>query len=51
MAKFFYDCMEIVILKKTTKSKDTNYGLEKGPIENHIFITSGNQGMWKRGPT
>lgn len=42
--------MEKALLKKT-KSKDRNYGLEKGPVENNIFITSGNQGTWKRSPT
>lgn len=51
MAKFFYDCMGDSYIKKNQQSQKTNYGLEKGPIENHIFITSGNQGMWKRGPT
>lgn len=51
MAKSFHDSMEKALLKKKKKSKDTNYGLEKGPIENHIFITSGNQGTWKRSPT
>lgn len=34
-----------------SQSQNTSYGLEKGPIENPIFITSGNQGMWKRRPT
>lgn len=41
MAKFFHDCIEKALLKKT-KSKDKNYGPEKGPRENNIFITSGN---------